>query len=262
MSDTLLSAGATAVMVVWSLLAHDSRASMAGLGIALWFPISVVLYRAALRWLPMIGGIRAGPPAATAQRRREITASCLLTSSLCIIFLASMPPGVAVADAIALNFACLAALLDYMEGWMPTYVLVPMMLAGLVSNVLHDSANAAILGAAAAWVAVSLALTFMSISLRANFLSGGDITMATACGAWVGSTHLSTFLLLSALLHWASCVVMRALNIPPPRHVYLDGPERTWARPMGPSFAMGLTLTLLVQACPALPGWVQALTGH
>ncbi|MFT9014574.1 MAG: A24 family peptidase [Acetobacter sp.] len=262
MSDMLLSAAATAVMLVWSQLAHDSRAGMAGLGIALWFPVSVLLYRAMLRWLPMIGGIRAHATAPGAQRRREITASCLLTSALCIIFLASMPLHLALANAVALNFACLAALLDYTEGWMPTYVLVPMLLAGLVNNALHDSANAAILGAGAAWVAVSLALIFLSISLRANFLSGGDMTMATACGAWVGSAHVAMFLLASAVFHWLSCVLLRALNTPPPRHVYLDGPERTWARPMGPSFAVGLTLTLLIQACPVLPHWAQVLSGY
>lgn len=262
MGDKLLSAAAMAVMVVWSVLARDSTISVAGIGVAIWFPISILLYQCLLRWLPVIGGIRTKPVAATSQWKREITAGCLLAASLSIAFLASMPLPSALADIIAINFACLCALLDRREGWLPNYVLIPMLLTGLLMGMMRDNPNGAILGATAAWVVTSLALVFISVSLRANFLSGGDITMASACGAWAGIENISIFLLISAFLHWLFCIIMRHFSIQATRPVYLQGPDRAWVQPMGPSFALGLALALLAHNVPGLPGWKYFIPGY
>ncbi|WP_159104935.1 A24 family peptidase [Komagataeibacter kakiaceti] len=262
MGDKLLAAAAMVVMIIWSILARDSRVSTAGICVAIWFPVSILFYRTLLRWLPVIGGIRGRPTAAIPQWKREITAACLLTASLAIAFLACMPPLAASADIIALNFACLAALLDRREGWLPNYVLIPMLLTGLLVSLMRDNPNGAILGATVAWVATSLALVFISISLRANFLSGGDLTMAAACGAWVGVENISTFLLVTAFLHWLFCIAMRHFRIQATRPVYLHGPDSAWVQPMGPSFALSLALTLLAQNMPHLAGWKYFIPGY
>ncbi|MCE2576826.1 A24 family peptidase [Komagataeibacter sp. FNDCR2] len=262
MGDKLLTAAAMVVMIIWSILARDSGVSVAGIGVAIWFPVSILLYRTLLRWLPVIGGIRGRPTAVVPQWTREITAGSLLTASLAIALLASMPPLAALADIIALNFACLAALLDRREGWLPNYILIPMLLTGLVVSMMRGNPNGAILGATAAWVVMSLALAFISISLRANFLSGGDITMAAACGAWVGIENISTFLLITAFLHWLFCIAMRHFRIQATRPVYLHGPDSAWVQPMGPSFALSLALTLLAQNMPHLSGWKYFIPGY
>lgn len=265
MSDMLLiTAAAAAVIVIWSLLAKDTAASVAGLGVALWFPLSILLYRLLLRWLPVIDGVRLRPMDIAPGLRRQVTAACLLTASLSILCLTSQPAPVAIADIVALNFACLAALLDRSEGWMPNYVLVPMLLAGLVAGILHDSSAQAILGATAAWIVVSLALVALSITLRANFLSGTNITMAAACGAWVGLEGLWTFLCATAFVHWASCVLLRHVqDRAAAERLYLDNTPKAWTQPMGPSFALAMALAMLLPGfLPGLPDWILHLASQ
>lgn len=260
--DKLLFVAAIAGLVLWSLLAHDRGVSAAGICVAIWFPLSVLLYRFVLRWLPVIGCIRATPSEETSQGRREITAGCLLVASFSIVFLACLPPLHAVEDIIGLNFACLAAVLDRREGWLPNYILIPMLLTGLISGMVNDNVNTAISGAAIAWGITSLALVFISVSLRANFLSGGDMTMATACGAWAGSDNVTLFLLLSACLHWMFCVVMRHFSIQPRRYIDLDRPGSGWVQPMGPSFAFSLAIVLLLHNMPDIPDWKYFIPGY
>lgn len=260
MGDWLLSIAAMAGMVIWSLLVRDGRTSLAGFGVALWFPISIGLYRVLLRWLPMIGGVYACPVRATSQQQREITAGCLLTAAFSMLCLACMPAPIAAANILALNFACLAALFDRIAGWLPNHVLIPMLLAGLLAGALRGGANAAILGAAASWGAAVLALLFLSVSLRANLLSGEDVAMAAACGAWVGIGDLSIFLSMTGFLYWASCVAVR--HVRAPGWGRLDGPERIRMQPTGPSFALGLAITLLLHGVPGLPNWVYRIAAH
>ena len=260
--DKLLFVAAIAGLTLWSLLAHDRGVSAAGICVTIWFPLSVLLYRFLLRWLPVIGCIRAIPSEETSQGQREITAGCLLVASFSIVFLSCLPPLHAVEDIVGLNFACLTALLDKREGWMPNYILIPMLLAGLLFGIVNDNMHAAISGAAIAWCVTSLALVLISVFLRANFLSGGDMTMATACGAWAGSDDVTLFLLLSACLHWMFCIIMRHFSIQPRRYSDLDREERGWVRPMGPSFALSLVVTLLMHNILVIPYWKYFIPGY
>ncbi|MBB2203566.1 prepilin peptidase [Gluconacetobacter takamatsuzukensis] len=247
LSDGFVLAAATTGMVLWSLLARDGRTSLIGLGAAAWFPVSVVLYRIVLRWMPVIGGLYGRPVQPGPQRRREIIAGCLLTASFSIVFLGCMPGQVAVADMVALNFACLAALLDRSERWMPTHILIPMLLLGLMNGIWKGNADNAVLGAAAAWGCTLLVLVFIAVSARVSVLSSDDVTLAAACGAWVGIGGLSTFLLLTGFLYWVSCMLARYSSTSRAEGAGRHRSETIWIRSTGLSFAVSLAVTMLLR---------------
>lgn len=251
-NDILLSISVTAIIVLWSLLVRNDQASVGGLLVAIWFPLSVITFRFLLRRLPLLGGIRAYPAEKTLAWKRLITAGCLLVASFSILFLARLSPPAALGTIIALNLACLAALLDRTEGWLPPALLVSMLLAGLLAGVLRETPSEAILGAVAAWGSIIILLILPSLLFRRNALSGGEALMAAACGAWVELRGVAVFLLVSLTFHGATSLLMHRFNHATAWPPYLDRPPHARRTPIGPSLALGLAVTLLIGA--VLPG--------
>lgn len=259
-NDILLSISVTAIIVLWSLLVRNDQASLGGLLVAIWFPLSILTFRFLLRRLPLLAGIRAYPAEKTLSWKRPITAGCLLLASFSILFLARLSPPAALGNIIALNLACLAALLDRAERWLPPSLLTPMLLAGLLAGVLRDTPASTILGAAAAWTGITLILAFCSLLRWRNLLSGGESLMAAACGAWVEIKGVTVFLLVSLTLHGMLYLLRRHAN--PARTAwpaYLNQQDPMQRTAMGPSLALGLAITLLIEAIApgALRFWPQ-----
>ncbi|MFT8886770.1 MAG: prepilin peptidase [Acetobacter papayae] len=251
-NDILLSISVTAIIVLWSLLVRNDQASLGGLLVAIWFPLSIITFRFLLRRLPLLGGIRAYPTEKTLAWKRLVTAGCLLVASFSIIFLARLSPPAALGNIIALNFACLAALLDRTERWLPPALLVPMLLAGLLAGILRDTPAQAILGAAIAWGSITLVLVFLSALFRRTALSGGEAIMAAACGAWIELRGVEVFVLASLALHCTTYLLTRRFSTSAAWPPYLDRQISLRGTPMGPSLALGLAITLLAEAI--LPG--------
>lgn len=209
MSDRILLTAATTVILVWSLLAQNAHATFAAIGVALWFPASVLSYTALLRWLPVIGGMHPFPTDLPTIERRRILALCLLIASFSITLLIFTPAPQAIGQIVALNFACLLALFDWKENWLPSYILFPMLLAALIFGIFLGTSQTVILGAAIAWLITAAGLVCLSITLRRNFVSGDYMALVGACGASVGLGSVWTFLLMGAFLLWVGSMFRR-----------------------------------------------------
>lgn len=240
MNDRLLLAITTAIILAWSLLTQNAHASFAAIGVALWFPASVIGYTAMLRWLPVIGGLHSQPIESTPLQRRRILALCLLIASFSITLLIFTPAPHAIMQIFALNFVCLLALFDRKEHWLPSYILYPTFLVALVFGIFLDTTQSVILGAAIAWVVSASALVCLSITLRRNLVSGDYMALAGACGASVGLGSVWTFLTITAFALWAAAIFRRYRRMP-----YA-------ASTVGMTCALTMALTFLMQHLPNL----------
>lgn len=240
MNDRILLIAATTVILVWSLLAQNAHATFAAIGVALWFPASVLMYNALLRWLPVVGGIRTYPTDIPVIERRRILALCLLIASFSITLLIFTPAPQAIGQIVALNFACLLALFDWKEHWLPSYVLFPMLLAALIFSVFLGTSHTVILGATIAWVIAAAGLVCLSITLKRNFVSGDYMALIGACGASVGLGSIWTFLLVGIFTIWVGSIFRRYTR------------STSHHLPLGSACAFALALTFLFQHLPSL----------
>lgn len=240
MNNRILLTVATTLILVWSLLAQNVHASFAAIGVALWFPASVILFTALLRWLPVVGGLRDFAIDIPAIQRRRLLALCLLIASFSIMLLIITPAPQAIGQIIALNFACLLSLFNWREDWLPNYILFPMLLAELITNIFLGTAQSAILGASVAWLITAAGLVCLSISLKRNFVSGDYMAFVATCGASVGLSSVWTFLLLSAFLLWLGAIFRRYRSV------------SSHSLPLGTTCTLALALTFLLQHLPNL----------
>ncbi|WP_231866559.1 hypothetical protein, partial [Acetobacter malorum] len=203
-----------------------------------------------LRWLPVVGGLRPFPVEILSIQRRPLLALCLLIASFSITLLIFTPAPQAIGQIIALNFACLLALFDWRENWLPNYILFPMLLAALLNSVFLGTAQSAILGATIAWLITAAGLVCLSITLRRNFVSGDYMALVAICGASVGLGSVWTFLLLSAFLLWLGAIFRRYRN------------TTSHSLPFGTTCAVALALTFLCQHLPNLTNAFPELSQH
>ncbi|MGG6429514.1 prepilin peptidase [Acetobacter ghanensis] len=262
-TDATLLAGATFAMLAWSLLAHTTLASLAGIGVALWFPASVRLYAVLLHWLPVASGVRTHadyvPP--SQQQQHELVAGCLLTAACTLTLLIYTPPSEALACGIALNFANLLAQFDRREGWLPNAILMPMLLCGLLAGAGLGYPGNAITGACTAWILGGAGLFALSISLRGNFMSGADALLLCACGAWVGFGGIWAFLLFAGCGLWGVWAVRRTTRTPMVQVAPNAALRPVWRYPLAIPCALGLLPVFLLRSTPLLPHWAQTLLG-
>lgn len=261
MNDATLQIGATLAMLAWSLLARTTLASIAGVCIALWFPASVRIYAAVLRWLPVASGVRTHVEDAPAEQQNELVASCLLTAACAITLLIYTPPAVALADAVALNLASLLVQFDRRNGWLPNALLMPLLLCGLLAGAAMGHASSAIAGAFTAWVLGGVGLFGLSIQRRGNFMSATDVLLLCACGAWTGLGGLWAFLLFAGGGLWGVCALRRTTHQPMVQTVPLYGARPVWRYATALPCALGLLLVFLLQNSPDLPYWVRFMLG-
>ena len=78
--------------------------------------------------------------------------------------------------------------------------------------------------------------------------------MAAACGAWVDLRGVEVFLLISLTLQCATYLLTRRFSASTAWSPYLDRKISLNGTPIGPSLALGLAITLLIEAIlPDLP---------
>ncbi|MFT9409669.1 hypothetical protein [Acetobacter fabarum] len=261
MTDATIQAGATLAMLAWSLLARTAPAALAGMCIALLFPLSVRVCALALRWLPVAAGVRPHVEAPPPQQQHELVAGCLLVAACSLTLLIYTPPSVTLAYAVALHLANLLVQFDRREGWLPNAILMPMLLCGLLAGAALGYAGSAIGGACAGWVLGGAGLFGLSITRRGNFMSAADVLLFGACGAWVGLGGFWAFLLLAGAGLWAVRGVRRSTRAPMVQAAVCSAARPVWRYPTALPCAVGLLMVFLLRNSPALPHWVQFLLG-
>lgn len=227
-------------MINWQIICASS------LALAL-LTLAPYLIDKALIWLPVIGNLRSYPHRFISIKL--ITGIMFIVST---IYFAQVINGQNIYqcsfEAIGLTFALALGLIDFQDRWLPGYVTVPMLLLGLMNSTLSGDVNCAVFGAAVAWLAMTFVITVTSVLCRSNFMSGGDMTMAASCGAWLGLNHLLDFFIFTGGIHLLMCLYAKRSDIPPaPSGETLDLPPVQC--PMGPAMAMAMTISLVFSNC-------------
>ena len=259
MDDTTLQAGATLAMLAWSLLARTTPAALAGVCIALLFPVSVRVCATLLHGLPVAAGVR--PSTEHPQQRHELVAGCLLVAACTLTLLIYTPPSVALADGLALTLAHILVQFDRHEGWLPNAILMPMLLCGLLAGATLGHAGSAIAGACAGWLLGGAGLLGLSFARRGNFMSSTDVLLLCACGAWVGFGGLWVFLPLAACGLWGLRVLRRTTHTPMVQAAVGASARPVWRYPTALPCAIGLLVVFLLRNSPGLPHWAQFMLG-
>ena len=260
-NDTTLQIGATLAMLAWSLLARTTPAALAGVCVALWFPLSIRVCSVLLHWLPVAAGAHTQEGQNTAQHQHELMAGCLLVAACTLTLLIYTPPLSALADGLALSLANILVQFDRREGWLPNAVLMPLLLCGLVAGAALGHAGSTVGGACAGWVLGGMGLLGLSVRLRGNFVSSTDMLLLCACGAWVGFGGLWAFLLFTAVGLWGVRMVRRSTHTPMVQAARLATLQPVWRYPTALPCALGLLLVLLLANSPALPHWARFMLG-
>ncbi|MDE7547839.1 hypothetical protein PY793_07545 [Acetobacter fabarum] len=261
MTDATIQAGATLAMLVWSLLARTVPAALAGLCIALLFPLCVRVCALLLRWLPVAAGVRPPMEAPPPQQQHELVAGCLLAAACSLTLLIYTPPSVVLAEGAALHLANLLVQFDRREGWLPNAILMPMLLCGLLAGVALGHAGSAIGGACAGWILGGAGLFGLSITRRGNFMSAADVLLLSACGAWVGLGGFWAFLLLAGCGFWVVRGLRRTTRTPMVQAAVCSATRPVWRYPSALPCAVGLLMVFLLRNIPALPYWAQFMLG-
>ncbi|MBV8046441.1 MAG: prepilin peptidase [Paludibacterium sp.] len=123
--------------------------------------------------------------------------------------------------------------IDWREAWLPAVVTLPLFWVGLLLSPFEPSLAARVWGAFAGFALMWLSMAVAGRWRRLDTLSGGDIALAAAAGAWLGLARLPAYLLLASLLFTACALPARRRG-----HIWM---------PMGPA----LCLTWLI--CLGLP---------
>jgi leader peptidase (prepilin peptidase)/N-methyltransferase len=146
--------------------------------------------------------------------------------------------GGAALPVLVIGWACLlASWIDAREAILPEFVTVPLFWAGLLLSPLDTDIGSRVFGAflcfALAWCA------FKALSLRrgVDAVSGGDLMLLSAGGAWLGLGASTAFLFISAVVYAVFCTAQRNF--------------REWV-PMGPAIAAAATACAAMSA--AFPG--------
>ncbi|MFT8419898.1 MAG: hypothetical protein ABF636_13875 [Acetobacter sp.] len=261
MTDATLQVGATLAMLVWSLLARTVPAALAGMCIALLFPLSVRVCALALRWLPVAAGVRPPMEAPNSQQQHELVAGCLLAAACSLTLLIYTPPSIVLADGVALHLANLLVQFDRREGWLPNAILMPMLLCGLLAGAALGHAGSAIGGACVGWMLGGAGLFGLSMTRRGNFMSAADLLLLSACGAWVGLGGFWAFLFLSGIGFWAMRGLRRNTHTPMVRAAVCSTAHPVWRYPTALPCAVGMLMVFLLRNSPALPYWAQFMLG-
>ena len=122
--------------------------------------------------------------------------------------------------------------IDWREGWLPAVVTLPLFWAGLLFSPFEPAMETRALGAFAGFALMWFCMMVVGRWRRIDTLSGGDIALSTAAGAWLGMDKVPLFLLLSSLVF-----------------VMLAWPARRRGQmmvPMGPALAAGFLLSLFL----------------
>ena len=260
LNETTVQTAATLAMLAWSLLARTSSAAIAGVCVALWFPASIRFCAGVLRWLPVASGVR---PHTTDRptHQHELVAGCLLVAACTLALLINTTPQVALADAVALNLANLLAQFERREGWLPNALLMPLLLCGLLAGAALGHAGSAIAGASMGWVLGGVGLLGLSVRLRGNFVSGPDILLLCACGAWVGLGGLLAFMLFAGGALLGVRAVRNQFHTPLVQAAHPAGTPPVWRYPTALPAALGLSGVFVLTSSPALPHWLRLLLG-
>lgn len=83
---------------------------------------------------------------------------------------------------------------DHLHQVLPEVITMPLMWAGLLISPFEPDAYARILGAFTAFVVMWFAFKAASFARGERILSGGDLVLAAAGGAWIGIQHLPLFI--------------------------------------------------------------------
>ncbi|MFT8549482.1 MAG: hypothetical protein ABF739_00085 [Acetobacter okinawensis] len=260
LNETTLQTAATLAMLLWSLLARTAPAALAGVCVALWFPASIRVCSVALHWLPVACGMRPRTKDRLTQQH-ELVAGCLLVAACTLALLLNASPLVALVDAVALNLANLLVQFERREGWLPNALLMPLLLCGLLAGAVLGHAGSAIAGACVGWVLGGLGLFGLSVRLRGNFLSGADMLLLCACGAWVGWGGRWAFMLFAGCVLLGVRAVRGQFHTPFVQAAPLAGARPVWRYPTALPAALGLLLVFLLTSSPALPHWARLLLG-
>ncbi|KXV06701.1 prepilin peptidase [Acetobacter malorum] len=202
-----------------------------------WALFAPFMINAAVLWLPVVGDIRPAPMHLAGQRTLIFLGIVTIAITGGVrAFLMSAPSLVVCMEIIGLTFALTLALLDLQDRWLPGYLTVPMLLLGLLSAQISEITSASIYGAMAFWFGITLTMVIHSIIAKRNFMSGGDMTMAAACGAWIGIDKFAVFVGLVGMSHLAFCLLSYKFG----------ADQKGEANPEGLPLGPALALTMLV----------------
>lgn len=161
-----------------------------------------------------------------------------LIAALCI------PPGLALAAALALGWMLLAlALIDYDHQLLPDGLTLPLLWLGLLFQLVGGTVTLtdAVIGATTGYLCLWLLYWAFRLVTGREALGYGDFKLLAALGAWLGWTALPSLLLAAAL---AGIVITLAARLAQRRP--LDAPL-----PFGPLLALAGWLLFLQQAAEA-----------
>lgn len=89
--------------------------------------------------------------------------------------------------------------IDWREAWLPAVVTLPLFWAGLLCSPFESQMAARAWGAFFGFALMWLSMALVGRWRRMDTLSGGDIALSAAAGAWLGFGRMPGFLLLSVL---------------------------------------------------------------
>ena len=132
--------------------------------------------------------------------------------------------------------------IDLDHQWVPDFLSIPLLLAGLLISPFAESDYDRILGLSVGMAVMWLAMLLSSRIKGADGMSGGDIILAGAAGAWLGANGLADFWLILG-----GAFVGHMISIK------LRRPEAEWA-PAAPSLMVAMFLACLFSV-PEVPYW-------
>lgn len=128
--------------------------------------------------------------------------------------------------ALGALWACVVlAWIDWRECWLPDCVTVPLFFAGLLGSPFEPDPEFRIYGAFGCFLALWLSFWFLGRAKGVDAMSGGDLVLAAAAGAWLGMALIPAWLGIAALAFGATSV---------PAYRNRTGGEPVWV-PMGPA---------------------------
>ena len=102
---------------------------------------------------------------------------------------------------------------DHLHQVLPEVITVPLMWAGLLISPFEPDAYARILGAFTGFLVMWFAFKAASLVRGERILSGGDLVLAAAGGAWVGIQHLPLFIGAASVIFILEAAPLRRKGI-------------------------------------------------
>lgn len=121
--------------------------------------------------------------------------------------------------------------MDIMEYWLPDCFTVPLLFWGLAFSPFDMDPQSRIMG-----LVIGASIVFISFATigraKGTEVSGGDVMLMGASGAWVGFNYLPTLLMLSFLVFTLYALPLRIFR-------------KELGAPMGPAIVLSLLITML-----------------